>query len=162
MLIKCNHDRIHFPIDLETRADIWNDYSNILSELFGLAEADSYYIFEPLSGGRDVDADNFFSFLDCLDALNQAVKTHAQELRAKADHAEVRRIYHQENVYAWSLGLKPSVLRAEGIRDGNRGIFDWEPSPWKDIAAFKASSDFSREDTLYAINAWREAHRKAG
>ncbi len=161
MLIKCNHDRIHAPLDHYTRAGIWEDYSEIIAELSSLVECDDYSIFETSRGYKDVDADYFHAFLQTIFALEDSVKAHASELRKKADYWEERYVYHTENVYAWSLGLKPSVLRAEGIKDWNRGIFTETESPWKEIAAFKSSPEISHEDTLHAINSWREVNRKA-
>lgn len=162
MFINCNHDSTGNPLSHDLRASIWEDYYGILAELASFAEADGYTIFEPYNGHKDKDADNFNALIHSIFALEETVKSHATELRKKADYWEERYVYHTENVYAWSLGLKPSVLRAEGIKDWNRGIFTKTESPWKEIAAFKSSPEISHEDTLHAINSWREAHRKAG
>lgn len=168
MEIRINHDSIlshidrNIGIDHDTRAGIWEGYSDILEDLSSRIANHVDAFFLTPNGYKDVDADNFIAFFEAIDALNKTVSEHAGALRKKADYWEERRVYHQENVYAWSLGLKPSILRAEGIMDWNRGIWDHHPSPWKDIAAFKSSPGISRNDTLRAIHAWREANRKAG
>ncbi|MBR0247783.1 MAG: hypothetical protein IJQ70_02310 [Synergistaceae bacterium] len=156
------HEHLHAPIVHDERASFWENLHDIIHDLRNQIDDADYCIFNRPFEKPDKDALNLHALAEAVAALDDAVAAHSKELRDEADYREDRRVYHQENVYAWSLGLKPSVLREQGIKDFSRGIFSDDPSPWKEIAAFKQHNGISAEDTSQAVIAWREQLRKAG
>lgn len=151
----------HTHID---RAGVWEDIREHLFHCLGKIEDHSRF-FRHLKNStffEDIDANNFYALFDALDNALDAVDKHLNLLQDKAKHEEERKLYWQETVKAWSLGLKPAILRKHRIPQF-RGVLPphskWFASvnSWEQIADFKPNLDFSDENTTQAINAWRNA-----
>ena len=153
------HEDFNEKLDHTSRAHIWNYYRDLFSKIHcEMGDAVSSIFNKPFEI-PDIDADNFNAFFYLINEAVSALKKHCNVLNSRALHQDEPRVFWEQTVLAWSLGLKPAILREEGIPQLRYVEFpEWHSvSNWKEIAAFRPSQDFSEENTRTAIRLWREA-----